>query len=55
MVRMSKQGKRRNVSPRRPRPPAAKTGPLEEKVAFKPQANALEGNLSQTAFIPKIH
>ncbi|MBS0653108.1 MAG: hypothetical protein JSR39_06205 [Verrucomicrobia bacterium] len=56
MVRLSKQTKDRNVSPRRPRPPAPKTGPKKDKLAggYKAHANAAEGNLAGTLFIPKI-
>lgn len=56
MVRLSKQTKDRNVSPRRPRPPAPKTGPKKDKLTggYKAHANAAEGNLAGTLFIPKI-
>jgi len=56
MVRLSKQTKDRSVSPRRPRPPALKTGPKKDQLAegFKAHPNAAEGNLAATAFIPKI-
>lgn len=54
MVRISKQEERRNRSPKRCRAPSVKTGPKAEALSFKPHANAVEGNFSQTAFIPKI-
>jgi len=56
MVRISKQGKKRAVSHRRPAPPAKKTGPKKDALpqGFKPHANAIEGDLSQALFIPKI-
>lgn len=56
MVRMSKQSKRRAVSRRRPAPPAKKTGPIKDALpqGFKVHPNAIEGNLAQTSFIPKI-
>ena len=56
MVRLSKQTKDRSVSPRRPRPPAPKTGPKKDKLpgGYKAHANAAEGNLAATLFIPKI-
>ena len=54
MVRISKQQERRNVSPRRPRPPAVKSGPKPEKVGFRPHANAVQGDLGQSLFIAKI-
>jgi len=56
MVRISKQAKKRAVSRRRPAPPAKKTGPKKDVLlqGFKPHANAIEGNLALTSFIPKI-
>lgn len=56
MVRISKQSERRAQSPRRPRPPAEKTGAKKDKLAkgFKEHANALEGDAAAVAFIPKI-
>jgi hypothetical protein len=56
MVRISKQEQRRAVSRRRPAPPAKKTGPKKDALpqGFKLHANAIEGTLSQTLFIPKI-
>ena len=54
MVRISKQEERRNQSPKRCRAPAVKTGPKAEAVSYKPHANAVEGNLAQMAFVPKI-
>ena len=56
MSRVSKQAQRRAVSPRRPRPPAKKTGPKEDKLpkGFREHENALDGELAAKAFIPKI-
>lgn len=56
MVRISKQSERRNQSPHKHRAPSAKTGPLKDHLpqGFKEQTNALQGDLSATAFIPKI-
>ncbi len=56
MVRISKQAKKRAVSRRRPAPPAKKTGPKKDNLpqGFKLHANAIEGDLAQASFIPKI-
>lgn len=56
MTRQSKQGERRARSPRRPRGPAAKTGPKKDNLSngFKEHVNALEGKLAKTMFISKI-
>jgi hypothetical protein len=56
MVRLSKQERRRQVSFKRPTSPAVKTGPQKETLpgGFKSHANALEGDMAKTAFIPKI-
>lgn len=56
MVRISKQSERRNRSPRKNRAPSPKTGPLKDNLpkGFKQHANALEGDIAATAFIPKI-
>ncbi len=54
MVRISKQGERRNQSPKRCSLPARKTGPKAEAKAYNPHVNALEGDLSKTMFIPKV-
>jgi hypothetical protein len=56
MVRISKQAKKRAVFHRRPAPPAKKTGPKKDNLSqgYKLHANAIEGNLAQTLFIPKI-
>ena len=45
MTRMSKQEKRRAVSPRRPRLPGIKTGPKKDELpkGYREHANALEG------------
>lgn len=56
MVRISKQSERRNQSPRKYKAPSVKTGPLKENLpnGFKAHDNALSGELSAKAFIPKI-
>jgi hypothetical protein len=56
MVRISKQAQKRAVSRRRPAPPAKKTGAKKDALpqGFKLHANAIEGTLAQTSFIPKI-
>lgn len=53
MTRMAKQAERRAVSPRRPKPPAKKTGSKKDKLehGFKLHANAVDAN---GTFIPKI-
>ena len=56
MTRMSKKGERRAVSPRKHKAPQPKTGPKKDNLpmGFKEHANALEGDLAKTFFIPKI-
>lgn len=56
MVRLSKQERIRNVSPRRPRRSSTKTGPKKDNLpqGFKVHANAIDTELAQRAFIPKI-
>jgi hypothetical protein len=56
MVRISKQAERRSRNPKRCRAPAEKTGSLKDNLSegYKPHANAIEGNLAQVSFIPKI-
>lgn len=56
MVRPSKQQEKRARYPRKHRPPQEKTGSLKDKLplGFKEHANALEGDVAATAFIPKI-
>ena len=53
---MSKQGKRRNQFPRRPKAPAVKTGSKTDALpkGFKEHGNALDGELASMAYIPKI-
>lgn len=53
MTRMSKQGKVRAISPRRPRPPAKKTGPKKDALAFRLHHNAIESE-NVHRYIPKI-
>jgi hypothetical protein len=56
MTRMSKQGKKRHVSPRRPRAPTLKTGPKKDNLSegFRMHENAAPADLISTRFIPKI-
>jgi len=56
MTRMSKQGKRRAVSPRRPRMPSEKTGPKKDALpkGFKEHGNAVEGDQASSVYIAKI-
>lgn len=56
MVRISKQSERRQRSPRKHKAPAVKTGPLKDNLplGYKEHANALDGTLAATAFIPNI-
>lgn len=56
MVRMSKQGERRHRFPRKRQAPSEKTGSLKDNLpeGFKAHPNALEGDISKLAFIPKV-
>jgi hypothetical protein len=56
MTRISKQGERRAKNPRKSRPPQPKTGAKKDNLpkGFKEHANALDGDLAKTFFIPKI-
>jgi hypothetical protein len=56
MTRMSKQGKRRAMSPRRPNPHTVKTGSLKDNLpkGFKEHKNAVEGENSKRVFIPSV-
>lgn len=57
MTRMSKQGERRSVSPRRPRPPSVKTGPRKDNLpkGYREHPNALAGTEWEGSFyIPKL-
>ncbi|NGX42024.1 MAG: hypothetical protein K940chlam7_00300 [Chlamydiae bacterium] len=56
MVRISKQNRRRNVSPRRRRPESSKTGPLKDNLpnGYKEHVNAVECDVNHMVFIPKI-
>lgn len=56
MTRVSKQGKVRHISPRRPRPPSPKTGSKRDALEFgyKPHENAVNGESIPNRFIPKI-
>ena len=55
MTRMSKQGKRRALSPLKHKRPAVKTGPQEDRLenGYKKHLNALEGDQG-SVFIAKI-
>ena len=54
MTRLSKQARRRLVSPRRPSQPGKKTGPKRDNLphGYKAHANALSGSVAQSIFIP---
>jgi hypothetical protein len=56
MTRMSKKGKRRNLSPRRPKTGSVKTGPKKDQLelGYKMHLNALSSESNQSVFIPKI-
>jgi hypothetical protein len=56
MTRMSKQGERRATCPKRPRPPAKKTGSKKDQLAsgYREHANAIDGANTEGCFIPKI-
>lgn len=56
MVRISKQGQRRNRFPRKHRAPSVKTGSQQDNLpnGFKAHPNALEGDLAKMVFIPKV-
>lgn len=56
MTRVSKQGKDRSISPRRPRLPSKKTGPKRDALEFnyKVHENAISGEAIPNRFIPKI-
>lgn len=56
MTRMSKQGERRAVSPRRPSLPSKKTGPKKDTLqyGYKPHENAMNEQSNAGRFFPKI-
>ena len=54
MTRMSKQGERRNVSPRRPTLKGVKTGAKKEAKPYKEHTNSISTELKGCVFIPKI-
>jgi len=56
MTRQSKQGERRAISPRRPRPPSPKTGSKKDSLplGFKEHENAMSGEMSTGRFFPKV-
>jgi hypothetical protein len=56
MTRQSKQGERRAISPRRPRPPSPKTGPKKDKLqfGFKEHKNAMSEEASTSRFFPTL-
>lgn len=56
MTRISRQGKIRNMSPRKPKAPHPKTGSLKDNLpkGYKEHENSLEGDVAMKLFIPKI-
>jgi hypothetical protein len=56
MTRMSKQGERRNTSPRKHRKASPKTGPRKDNLpkGFKEHANAVDEKVAGTIFVPKV-
>ena len=56
MTRMSKQGERRNKSPRRPKMPSPKTGSKKDNLAagHRTHENIAPTELALSRFIPKI-
>ena len=56
MTRISKQNERRMQSPRKARKPSQKTGTLKDNLpkGFKENSNALQGEIAEKAFIPKL-
>ncbi len=56
MVRISKQAEIRSRCPKARRAPSPKTGALKDNLpqGFKPHANAVQGEMAQSSFIPKI-
>ncbi len=56
MVRLSKQTRDRQLCPRRNKAPAKKTGPQKDnlKLGYKQHPNALEGELANVCYIPKM-
>ena len=56
MTRMSKQGERRAVNPKKRKAPKPKTGPKKDNLTkgYKEHANAANGEMAKAIFIPKI-
>jgi len=56
MTRVSKQGRIRNISRRRPRVSGPKTGPKRDALefGFKVHPNAIAAESTMNRFIPKI-
>jgi len=56
MVRISKQQERRQRSPKKRRAASPKTGSMKDNLSlgYKSHANALEGVVAESFFIPKI-
>lgn len=56
MVRISKQAKRRQVSPKRTKAPSSKTGPKQDALpkGFKFHENGVGEGLNEKLYIPKI-
>lgn len=55
MTRMSKQAKRRAISPRKPKLPGKKTGPKKDQLesGYKPAENAFSGEFAGYGFFAK--
>ena len=56
MTRISKQGKLRRISKRRPVPPAEKSGPKKDNlpIGYRTRENAAPAEQAASRFIPKI-
>jgi hypothetical protein len=56
MTRLSKQERKRRISPRKPRSAAPKTGPKKDNLefGFKVHENAISAESTPTRYIPKI-
>ena len=56
MTRMSKQGERRNMSPRRPKAPSPKTGSKKDNLThgYRTHENVAPAEATRSRFIPKI-
>lgn len=54
MVRLSKQQRKRKVSPRKTKPPVPSTKKISMKQFAKIHKNAMEGALQDQIFIPQV-